>query len=288
MIPLTNATIAYEQAGVIVARDVQTIIVNRMQVDWITPTSDAATIFPDTEIRSPYTAKLLKDFTGGVDLLAQRISASSAVPSPSASARRTIAAPNTTSASPTPEMGHDDAARRRPSRPVQDRLAEGRRRVGVVVEQPRVAVGQELAAVVDQEQRRVTRDLGGAVRRVVDRHDERVRRQPVVGHDLADRAERGGRHHDVRVPDGGLRVGRDRYRADPVGRLRLVGERRGPLRVSIEERQRDARQHVPEHREMAVALDPGPDERGAWRPPADAPARTAGSPRRTRPRSAAR
>ena len=65
MIPLTNATIAYEQAGVIVARDVQTIIVNRMQVDWITPTSDAATIFPDTEIRSPYTAKLLKDFTGG-------------------------------------------------------------------------------------------------------------------------------------------------------------------------------------------------------------------------------
>jgi hypothetical protein len=65
MIPLTSATIAYEQAGNIVARDLPTIILNRMQVDWITPTSDAATIFPDTEVRSPYTAKLLKDFTGG-------------------------------------------------------------------------------------------------------------------------------------------------------------------------------------------------------------------------------
>jgi hypothetical protein len=30
--PLTNATIAFEQAGVIVARDVQ-VIINRMQVD---------------------------------------------------------------------------------------------------------------------------------------------------------------------------------------------------------------------------------------------------------------
>jgi hypothetical protein len=64
MIPLTNTTIAYEQNGAIVARDLPTVIVNRMRVDWITPTSDAATIFPDVEVRSPFTAKLLKDFTG--------------------------------------------------------------------------------------------------------------------------------------------------------------------------------------------------------------------------------
>ena len=65
MIPLTNATIAYEQAGTVIARDLPTLIVNRMRVDWITPTSDAATVFPETEIRSPFASKLLKDFTGG-------------------------------------------------------------------------------------------------------------------------------------------------------------------------------------------------------------------------------
>ena len=64
MIPLTNATIAYEQAGAIVARDVQTIIVNRLLVDWISPTTEAASLFPDVPIRSPYTARLVKDFTG--------------------------------------------------------------------------------------------------------------------------------------------------------------------------------------------------------------------------------
>ena len=64
MIPLTHATIAYEQAGTVVARDVPTLIVNRMRVDWITPTSDAATVFPETEVRSPFASKLLKDFTG--------------------------------------------------------------------------------------------------------------------------------------------------------------------------------------------------------------------------------
>ncbi|MEA2612265.1 MAG: hypothetical protein QOI52_224, partial [Chloroflexota bacterium] len=45
MIPLTNATIAYEVAGVIVARDLPAIIVNRLLVDWISPTTDAATLF---------------------------------------------------------------------------------------------------------------------------------------------------------------------------------------------------------------------------------------------------
>jgi hypothetical protein len=68
MIPLTNATIAYEVAGQIVARDVATIIVNRMQVDWITPTTDAASVFPDASIRSPYSQNLVKDFTGTAGL----------------------------------------------------------------------------------------------------------------------------------------------------------------------------------------------------------------------------
>ena len=64
MVPLTQATIAYEQAGAIVARDLPAVIVNRMLVEWISPTTDAATFFPDVEVRSPFTARMLKDFTG--------------------------------------------------------------------------------------------------------------------------------------------------------------------------------------------------------------------------------
>ena len=64
MIPLTNATVAYSVAGAIEARDVQTIIVNRHQVDWIAATGDEASIFPDATVRSPYTMNLRKDFTG--------------------------------------------------------------------------------------------------------------------------------------------------------------------------------------------------------------------------------
>lgn len=64
MVPLTNATIAYELAGAIVARDLPTIIVNRLLVEWISPTTDAATMFPDVPVRSPFTARLQKDFTG--------------------------------------------------------------------------------------------------------------------------------------------------------------------------------------------------------------------------------
>lgn len=68
MIPLTNATIAYEIAGTFVMRDLGAIIVNRMLVDWISPTSDAATVFPDVTVRSPFTARMLKDFTGPATL----------------------------------------------------------------------------------------------------------------------------------------------------------------------------------------------------------------------------
>ncbi len=58
MIPFTNATIAYEVAGSIVARDVSTIIVNRLLVDWISPTTETATLFPDVPVRSPFASRL--------------------------------------------------------------------------------------------------------------------------------------------------------------------------------------------------------------------------------------
>jgi hypothetical protein len=64
MIPLTDATIAYEVAGAIVARDIPTIIVNRLLIEWISPTTDAATLFPDVPVRSPFATRLQKDFTG--------------------------------------------------------------------------------------------------------------------------------------------------------------------------------------------------------------------------------
>jgi hypothetical protein len=63
MIPLTNVTIAYEMAGTFVTRDVGAMIVNRMLVDWISPTTDAASLFPDAPVRSPFAARMLKDFT---------------------------------------------------------------------------------------------------------------------------------------------------------------------------------------------------------------------------------
>ena len=65
MIPLTNVTIAYEMAGSFVTRDVNTIIVNRMLVDWISPSTDADSVFPDVTVRSPFAARMLKDFTSG-------------------------------------------------------------------------------------------------------------------------------------------------------------------------------------------------------------------------------
>jgi hypothetical protein len=54
MVPLSGATIAYEVAGAIVARDVGAIIVNRLLVDWISPTVEAASLFPDAPTRSPF------------------------------------------------------------------------------------------------------------------------------------------------------------------------------------------------------------------------------------------
>ena len=62
MIPFTNATIAYEVGGAIVARDISTIIVNRLLVDWISPTTEAASLFPDVPVRSPFAAGLHTDY----------------------------------------------------------------------------------------------------------------------------------------------------------------------------------------------------------------------------------
>jgi hypothetical protein len=53
MVPLTNATIAYSAGGAVIARDVGTVIVNRALVEWIAPTADEATVFPEVEIRAP-------------------------------------------------------------------------------------------------------------------------------------------------------------------------------------------------------------------------------------------
>jgi hypothetical protein len=43
---------------------VSTIIVNRLQVEWISATSEEASVFPEATIRSPYSMNLRKDFTG--------------------------------------------------------------------------------------------------------------------------------------------------------------------------------------------------------------------------------
>ncbi len=68
MVPLTNATIAYEVAGAIVTRDIQTIIVNRTLVECISQTDEGASVFPDAQVRSPFARQFLKDFTSGSGL----------------------------------------------------------------------------------------------------------------------------------------------------------------------------------------------------------------------------
>lgn len=64
MIPLTGATMAYSVAGNVVARDVGTIIVNRLQVDWIAASAEEASLFPEATVRSPFSMSLQKDFSG--------------------------------------------------------------------------------------------------------------------------------------------------------------------------------------------------------------------------------
>jgi hypothetical protein len=68
MVPLTEATVAYTMAGEVVARDLGTILVNRMLVDWIAPTGDEASVFPEASVRSPFSMTLRKDFTGAASM----------------------------------------------------------------------------------------------------------------------------------------------------------------------------------------------------------------------------
>ena len=55
----------------------------------------------------------------------------------------------------------------------------------------------------------------------------------------------------------------------PVGRPRGVGQRRGALRMAIEQRQRHPGKQPAEHGQVAPTLDAGADERGARRPTGD-------------------
>lgn len=64
MVPLTEATIAYNLAGQTTAQDIDTIIVNRHLVEWISASQEEASIFPDAVVRSPFALNLSKDFTG--------------------------------------------------------------------------------------------------------------------------------------------------------------------------------------------------------------------------------
>ena len=184
-------------------------------------------------------------------------------------------------------MRHDDPAGRRPRGPGQDRLPDGRGRVRVAVEQPGITVREELAAVVDQEERRVARDLGGEVRRVVDRDDERIRGQPLPGHHLAHRPERGRRHDDVGIPHGGTRVGGERDLADP--RPSPVRPRPAPPPAPGGDRTASTRRPAARDPAPPGGCGPGHPRRSAppEAPGRSRPARNAGSPRPRPPPSGA-
>ena len=122
-----------------------------------------------------------------------------------------------------------------PRRPGDERLAERRAGFGVILERPVRASVIELAAVVDEEQGSLASHRRRAVRGVVDRHDERIRREPVVGHDLADRPEGRDRHHDIGSRDGLASTRGDLRGAHARRPSRLLQECRGPLDMAIEQ-----------------------------------------------------
>ena len=55
----------------------------------------------------------------------------------------------------------------------------------------------------------------------------------------------------------------------PRVRAASFRERRGPAWVTVEQMKLDARQDVPEYRQMRMPLDPGPDQRGPHGPALD-------------------
>ena len=169
-----------------------------------------------------------------------------------------------------------DASRRRGRAagrcsPGQDRLAERRRRVRVAIEQARVAIGEELVAIVDEEQRRLARP----------------RRPSSTSRSRPARRAHPGRASPASSPGGAGRTTRRSRRrprrrrrprasaaavAAPIPSVARAASPPAPPRGPGGDRttrQLDARQHVPEHREVAVALDPAADERRASRPAGD-------------------
>jgi hypothetical protein len=65
MMPLTNATLAYVEAGEVRAFDSPALVVNRQGADWIQPTADEAEHFPDVPILERFHGRSrAKDFTG--------------------------------------------------------------------------------------------------------------------------------------------------------------------------------------------------------------------------------
>ena len=153
-----------------------------------------------------------------------------------------------------------------------ERLADHRHRVRVAVELAGIAVGEELVAVVDDEQRRVAGHLGGAVRRVVDRHDERVGESQsfvIVWRSVGGRND-AARDDDVRAVDGVARADGATVAAAIPG-VAAGGRRRarppGPGRRR--RRAAPAGQDVAEHGQVAAALHPRADQRGRGGPAGD-------------------
>ena len=142
-------------------------------------------------------------------------------------------------------MRDDDPSVRGPDRPAEDRLADRGRRVRVVVELAGVAIRQELASIVDQEQRRLAGDRRREHRRVVDGDDERVVAQPIPVHHLPFRGirERGGGDDDVgRVRRLAHPIRRDGVRTgDPSRPAGGLGECLGPVRMAVDDGERHAR-----------------------------------------------
>ena len=211
----------------------------------------------------------------------------STLPSPIPRARGEDRRPKTTSASPTPRCvvtTRPASGRGVPSSSASP-IVGGR--IGVIVELAGIAVGEELVAFVDQEERRIPGDLGRAVRRVVDGDDEGVRRQPLVGHDLTHRPERGNGDDDVGIARRASGVGGHATWSmprSPSADLREAGRR---IRRLVEDDERTTREDVPDDLDVAVALDARADDRDAGRT-VGSRTPTRGSPPRRRPRSVAR
>ena len=98
------------------------------------------------------------------------------------------------------------------------------------------------------------------VGRIVDRHDEVIGREPVLGHDLTRRVQGCRGDDDVGVGDCFLSAAGHVHRPDAGCFLGIVCEALGTIRMSIEQSQVNARQGMAEHRQVAVTLLSGSDQ----------------------------